>query len=225
MGEYYNWVNVDKKEYICPGDFDYGNKLHESMTKGNEVLRALRELLSTDWSGCRILFLGDECAAPKNVAKVLFDTILNQNETPETTDYYLYDMIFGKYRNVSGLFKCAEAGVRDEIGFYLNGVADGDNSLDNEYGIDVNDPFKGLFFRDGKDFKYTVNHTKKIFYSSEETKFIMTNHPEYDFLDPLPLLLCYGRSATPGIWLGDIIGVSDSMPSDYTLQTEIVLEW
>lgn len=27
MGEYYNWVNVDKKEYICPADFDYGNKV------------------------------------------------------------------------------------------------------------------------------------------------------------------------------------------------------
>ena len=30
MGEYYNWVNVDRKEYICPADFDLGNKLLES---------------------------------------------------------------------------------------------------------------------------------------------------------------------------------------------------
>ncbi len=38
MGEYYNWVNVDKKEYICPADFDYGNKFHESMHKDSMEL-------------------------------------------------------------------------------------------------------------------------------------------------------------------------------------------
>lgn len=26
MGEYYSWVNVDRKEYICPGDFNSGSK-------------------------------------------------------------------------------------------------------------------------------------------------------------------------------------------------------
>lgn len=26
MGEYYDWVNVDRKEYICPNDFDCGNR-------------------------------------------------------------------------------------------------------------------------------------------------------------------------------------------------------
>lgn len=29
MGEYYDWVNVDRKEYISPCDFDFGNKKHE----------------------------------------------------------------------------------------------------------------------------------------------------------------------------------------------------
>lgn len=33
MGEYYRWVNVDKKEYICPEDFDYGSKFGASMHK------------------------------------------------------------------------------------------------------------------------------------------------------------------------------------------------
>lgn len=33
MGEYYNWVNVDKKEYISPSDFGYGSKFHESLHK------------------------------------------------------------------------------------------------------------------------------------------------------------------------------------------------
>lgn len=56
MGEYYRWVNVDKKEYLCPSDFDYGSKLHESMHKRNAVLCALRELLSSDWKNDRVFF-------------------------------------------------------------------------------------------------------------------------------------------------------------------------
>ena len=41
MGQYYCWVNFDKKEYLCPADFDLGNKLHESMSADNALLRAL----------------------------------------------------------------------------------------------------------------------------------------------------------------------------------------
>jgi len=29
MGEYFNWINLDKKEYISPGDFDIGYKGYE----------------------------------------------------------------------------------------------------------------------------------------------------------------------------------------------------
>ncbi len=44
--------------------------------------------------------------------------------------------------------------------------------------------------------------------------------------DPLPLLLGYGRYFTqPGEWVGDIIGVSDTVPSDCSLLEEIHLEW
>ena len=35
MGEYFSWVNVDKKEYIQPGDFDLGQKA------GNQHLRII----------------------------------------------------------------------------------------------------------------------------------------------------------------------------------------
>lgn len=38
MGEYYNWVNVDKKEYISPCDFGFGNKRTESLVRGNVFL-------------------------------------------------------------------------------------------------------------------------------------------------------------------------------------------
>lgn len=60
MGEYYDWVNIDKKEYICPCDFGLGNKLHETAFAGNHFLGALYNLLSSDWKGDAIVFLGDE---------------------------------------------------------------------------------------------------------------------------------------------------------------------
>ena len=44
MGEYYNWVKVDKKEYISPNDFDFGNKRTESLGKCDALIRALRDL-------------------------------------------------------------------------------------------------------------------------------------------------------------------------------------
>ena len=64
MGEYFDWVNVNKREYICPGDFDYGNKFHESRHKNNPVLCALYELLSGRWKGDPVVFLGDEAKIP-----------------------------------------------------------------------------------------------------------------------------------------------------------------
>ena len=36
MGEYYQWVNVDKKEYISPVDFGYGSKRWQTLHVGND---------------------------------------------------------------------------------------------------------------------------------------------------------------------------------------------
>jgi len=55
MGEYYKWVNIDKKEYITPRDFGYGNKFWESMHKDSDPLHALRALLADEWRGDRVL--------------------------------------------------------------------------------------------------------------------------------------------------------------------------
>ena len=71
MGEYYSWVNVDKKEYFCPDEFGCGNKLHESMGKDSLPLSVLHSLLEDEWKGCRILWLGDECTIPEHLAAFL----------------------------------------------------------------------------------------------------------------------------------------------------------
>ena len=60
MGEYYHWINIDKCEYICPYDFDYGSKYHETMHKDSAPLQALHVLLSNKWKNDHILWMGDE---------------------------------------------------------------------------------------------------------------------------------------------------------------------
>lgn len=224
MGEYYDWVNADKKEYLCPNDFHLGNKRLESMYRENNLLRALRELLATQWKGCRIIFLGDECSAPEGIAEDLFQLFLKHTEEIGYPGD-LFDTICESYRNVSCLFKAAEKEVRTEIGFYLEQYIDERFSLYNEYGIDVNDPFRGLFLREGKTFRYTLNHTKKIGYSFGKTKILYQDGTENEYSDPLPQLLGYGRCTDPGPWLGDIVGVADTLPPDYQLMSEIYLDW
>ena len=223
MGEYYNWVNVDKREYICPNDFDYGNKLHESAWPGNALLCALRELLSGEWAGNHILFIGDERPIPEDTdnetLKILYRHTLEAGYPGNA-----FDSVVETYRNVSCLFRKAESEVRSEIQFYLKGLEKGMADLPNEYGIDASKPFEGLFMREGHDFPFTVNHTKKICYSLERTKIYSLNHEERDNVDPLPFLMCYGRATGRGAWLGDTIGVADEIPEGYVLLDEICVD-
>ncbi len=225
MGQYYCWVNVDKKEYLCPDDFDLGNKLHESMIADNALLRALWELLSDDWKGCRIVFLGDECNALDEVSNEVLD-ILVKHQAESGIPGCLFDNVYETYRNVNCLFKNAEESVRDEIAFYLNDLKLGNPISPNVYGIDINDPYRGLFLRNGRSFKYIINRTKKVCYSHENTKILLSDNSELDHADPLPILMAYGgRRGDVGEWLGDIIDMSDTLPEESELLREIRFDW
>ena len=68
---------------------------------------------------------------------------------------------------------------------------------------------------------FTINHSKKIFYSLTETDILFRDHTKNDFSDPLSLLMKYWRVMEPGEWFGDIIGVSDQQPEGYSLINEI----
>lgn len=221
MGEYFTWVNVNKREYICPGDFGYGNKFHESLHKNNPVLRALYELLSGRWKGDPIVFLGDEIKGSKNTPYGLLHDLLVQ----AGTEHY-YDFICENYRNVSCLFRDAEKEVREGINNYIYDIKDrGSFEYANAYGVDIRRPFAGLFALNGRTFPYIINHTQGVYYSFSETKILYQDGITCDYADPLPILLGYGRSAEPGLWLGDVVGVSDEISSADTPLKEIYLDW
>ena len=224
MGEYYKWVNIDKKEYITPRDFDYGNKFWESMNKDSAPLHALHVLLANEWRGDRVLWLGDERLASED-----FPNAVIQNLYVQTAEFgdsgYTLNLILDTYRNVSCLFKEAEEDVREEIGYYIKDYLElGRLEPYNEYGIDLEHPYEGLFLKTGRRYKYTINHTKKVYYSLDETDILFQNNTKNDFSDPLPILMGYGRVTEPGEWLGDIIGVSDSRPEGYLLLKKLYMD-
>ena len=225
MGEYYHWVNVDKREYICPANFDYGNKFHESMHKDSVPLHALHTMLSDEWTGDRVLWFGDECSVSDQFPNSIIQTLYAQSAAfgyPGDA----FDMICESYRNVSCLFKEAEKDVREEIGCCLEEYRNyGKLEHFNEFGIDLEHPFDGLFVKQGKRYKYTVNHTKKVYYSLDETVVLYQDHTRNYYSDPLPILMGYGRVTEPGEWLGDIIGVSDQRPEGYSLLKELYVDW
>lgn len=225
MGEYYNWVNVDKREYLCPADFGQGNKLHESMYRGNSLLSALHSLLSNEWRGDRLLFLGDACEMPLHPNLEVLQILGRETRQYQTGHYF--DTVVETYRNVSCLFKEAEAEVRQEIECYIENIKNNGAFFHytNEYGINIEHPFDSLFLKCGKSFRYTINYTKKVYYSFESTKILYLDRSENTDSDPLPLLMGYGKKTSPGSWVGDRIGVADKIDSTYTLLKEIYLDW
>lgn len=216
MGEYYCWVNVDKKEYICPVDFGYGSKRLETLHVGNTFLCALYKLLSTDWAGDHIIWLGDELSSLKSSDNVSLEILYEQTLRVGYPGSSV-DTIDEMYTNISGTFKETEKEVREEIEYYLHII--------KQYGIQLDNPFKDFFSREGKDFLYTINHTKKVYFSLEITKILFLDSSECDFANPLPILLGCGRSCNIGNWVGDEISTADEIPKDYVLLTEIYLDW
>ncbi|MCD8383804.1 MAG: hypothetical protein LUC39_02435 [Clostridiales bacterium] len=225
MGEYYKWVNVDKKEYLSPTDFGLGNKRYESLTRGNAFLCSLRELLDEHWKGDHIAFLGDEFSVSGNESNALLRSLYQQTLLYGKPGS-ISDLIDEKYRNVSCLFRDAEKEVRKEISFYIESMRSGEAPLTvNEYGVNLERPFENLFSKKGRTFQYTINCTKGVCYSFNDTQILHLNHTHNDYADPLPLLMSYGRTSSGGQWLGDIVAVADDIPDNVLLLDRIYLDW
>lgn len=74
-------------------------------------------------------------------------------------------------------------------------------------------------------FEYIINYTKKVCYIFSKTNFLDCRDKYRNDLDPLSVLMGYGRvtSSEPGPWLGDIIGVSDEIDETITVLDHVNL--
>lgn len=103
MSEYFFWANIDKKQFLSPSDFGYGSRLHESMHREHAPMSALYALLSTEWNGDRVLFLGDEGEMPFPPGYDVFQLINCQIQDYNQGDYHYYDLMIETYWNLSAL--------------------------------------------------------------------------------------------------------------------------
>lgn len=232
MGEDYRWVNIDRKECIVPSDFGIDGWLSCSSYRKGEVLNALRDLMTNEWKGCRVFWMGDESLLPEPVESDFFAVMKRHCDELGYGRGGMSDTIYEAYKNVSCLFKAAEERVRENIQDDLDWMKESsENEIINEYGIDFNDPFAGMFQREGAEFRFTVNTTKRVAYSFETTKILFLNKykniiQETPESDPLPDLLGYGRNhSEPGEWIGDIIEFTDELPAGISLLDSITLSW
>lgn len=227
MSEYFFWANIDKKQFLSPSDFGCGCRLHESMHRENTPMSALYALLSMEWKGDCVLFLGDEGKMPFPSGYDVFRLINRQIQDYHQGDYHYFDFIMETYWNLSALFKDTEPELRPEFERCIDRKLrhHDDDRLIQEYQMDVEHPFEGLFWRNGMNFRYMINHTKKVYYSFTQTTIRFLDSSENPWADPLPILMAYGRTANIGPWVGDIIGVGDSVDETYSPLKEIYLDW
>ena len=209
MGQYYAWVNVDKKEFIAPVDFDLGSKRWESMEWSNPLLKALYALLADDWKGDHILFLGDQCRITDEETNPLLKRLRDEQRACGVTGF-VNDMVEEYYHGVSAQFKDVDEDFRHEMaGRILQNDFEG-----FPYRPTREELQKGLFWRDGETFTYVVNETRREFYSAPAPLMFEDGHRTV--FDALPYLMAYGgpwpERKYVGLWIGDVIRVTDDHP-------------
>lgn len=211
MGEYYKWINIDKKEYISPNDFDLGNKLFESSSDGNPLLNALSVLLQDRWKNDSIIFLGDECNVPGDTENTALKELRYQRSSWGQSGYD-EEYVLECYRNISCKFKESEPKVREEVEVILKY-----RDTLNEYGLDYDNPFDGMFLYDGMHYRFVLNESKRLFIDVDKLPEKKTDEGAVYRTNPLPLLMAYGRMVDEdmGIWIGDIITFADEEPEGY----------
>lgn len=66
MGQYYKYVNLDKKVCLLPSC----SKLTEHSWMGNNEVLALLQLVKTEWKNDRIIQLGDYADSEEHYSKM-----------------------------------------------------------------------------------------------------------------------------------------------------------
>ena len=230
MSEFYCWVNVDRKEFLAPCDFGYSGRYHGSMQRDGDVLLALYALLSDEleWKGDQVLFLGENCHVPAH-PQIEILRILHEDTLRHDTGHY-YDTVIETYWNRTAQFKAAENELRPKIEDTLAWIKScgkdwSTDSFFHEYRIAPSRPFNALFWKEGRKFRYIINHTKRVYYDLSRTVIRYKDGTECDWADPLPILMAYGRIGGSGSWLGNTIGVGNEVDESYCLLKEIYLDW
>lgn len=214
MGEYYQWFNVDKCEWLDAEPFDTGAKIVSNIDVGNEYTDAVCTLLNGDWRGDRLVYLGDyrHLDGEANPALAKLEADCGHRE------YCAYDEAEDIYADVAGRFA----------------VARGKTHYDADSDWPRQIPFEGPMDQGIIHFRYVINDTKKQFYDRSRTpvNYLVARRDGMlvggiTRLDFLPVFLGAGKQGwgeayltdgldgenPDGMWLGDEVRVSHNPPS------------
>lgn len=204
MGQYFNWVNFDKAEFIHTDIWPNGQKLVESAYYGCEETDAALTMIAGEWAGDFVCFLGDyaDFHGNKNPAAKRALEALN--------GYCAEDYIFECCKDIQGRFDYAK--TNPDFRWY-------------DYKEEKYRPFTGPFDIPIQRFRYVVNESKHEYIDRERTavRYIDASSGEIIRYDPFPEYMSSEdqgfddpENEVCGLWLGDKIRPSHKPPSlDY----------
>lgn len=104
MGQYYRIINTDKKEFLCPYDFDNGAKLMEWSYLKNNMCLSLFYLLNDRWKGDHVYVVGDY-AELDDPNEVWYNTLKNEMQKLNmSSEDSLYSYACDHFENISKEF-------------------------------------------------------------------------------------------------------------------------
>lgn len=216
MGQYFEWVNYDKREIIMTDPWPNGQKLRQCAYIGCPETDAALTMLAGDWAGDLVVFLGDN-------ARFKDETHPGRREVERRlggviSDDYTYD-----FTDICGRFDY----VRDHPKI-RHFVEYDDGSYDMV-------PYDGPYDVEIHQFRYAVNESKKEYVDRYRTavRYIDKDTGEIVRYDPFPELMCSetGGLEDPGheiegLWFGDIVRPTDEHPGDdYTAVAQDYSYW
>lgn len=194
MSQSFYWANAGKREWIDCDPFDDGGfMLNIASYLGNRYTDAASTLLAGPWHGDPVMFIGDYFNPVEGSALAgLFDG-------------YPMDDIFDNFKNVGGIFRCAEGKLRPPW-------EDGDDPD----GDDV--PYEGAFNTEICHFRYALDRTRGEYVDRDAgpVRCVCFYGGAYSWhrLDPLVALLMPRTSPSEwdGRWCCDQVEMLDEMP-------------
>ena len=199
MGQYFTWLNVDKREQLDPLAFEGGLKWCETCYVGSERTEAALTLLAGPWAGDAVIFMGDYCS-PGDI-----DNPLMQRVAAEYGAHGACDLMEDTFTNVTGMFAVVRG--RGEC-LYENDVPLGAREYVGTFDVAFSHP------------RYLINDSKREYVDREQTMVWHVNRGHLPFgvvrFDPTPLLLSSGHGPDGfeefGPWLGDRVHATNARP-------------
>lgn len=208
MGEYFEWINFDKREFLSNYPWNHGYKLLESCVDDREETGAVSALLENRWAGDMVVFMGD------------YYTGVIDNPRMKTVEAEI-----GKFGEE--LQFRAEVVFTDITGVFEQAKGECSHLYCLEKREVIDTPYEGPFTMRPIWRRYVINDTKRVFYDRRKTPVVwVEDRAIVHRFDPLPIYLGTDlRGEEGGTWIGDALRFQDNPPVAGYADVSSALGW